>query len=119
MTAILVNNLLKEEDIARQHIPLDNSIFAELHQISETNLDKDLVNNLLFDIVTLGSCIGPHLSKYPQTNQDKVDLHTFPSGTTIVKAFIASNFTFYDNNKCIIKELNKASLNHASLVKIN
>jgi hypothetical protein len=30
MTAILVNNLLKEEDIVRQWSPLNNSIFAEL-----------------------------------------------------------------------------------------
>ncbi len=30
MTAILVNNLLKEEDIARQWSSLNNSIFAEL-----------------------------------------------------------------------------------------
>jgi hypothetical protein len=30
MTAILVNNLLKEDDIARQLRPLENSIFAKL-----------------------------------------------------------------------------------------
>ncbi len=30
MTAILLNNLLKEEDIARQCSPLNNSIFAKL-----------------------------------------------------------------------------------------
>jgi hypothetical protein len=30
MTVILINNILKEEDIARQLSPLDSSIFAEL-----------------------------------------------------------------------------------------
>jgi hypothetical protein len=30
MTAILINNLLKEEDIARQHSLLSNSIFDKL-----------------------------------------------------------------------------------------
>jgi hypothetical protein len=64
MTTILVNNLLKEEDIARQHIPLNNSIFAELQQMSETSHDKDSVDNLL-DIVALGCYIGPRLSKCP------------------------------------------------------
>ncbi len=29
MTAILLNNMLREEDIARQHAPLDNKNFAE------------------------------------------------------------------------------------------
>ncbi len=31
MTAILLNNMLREEDIARQCALLDNKIFAELH----------------------------------------------------------------------------------------
>jgi hypothetical protein len=31
MTAILLNNMLQEEHIARQHAPLDNKIFAKLH----------------------------------------------------------------------------------------
>ncbi len=31
MTAILLNNMLWEEDITRQHAPLDNKIFAKLH----------------------------------------------------------------------------------------
>jgi hypothetical protein len=30
MTAILLNNMLREEDIARQRAPLDNKIFAKL-----------------------------------------------------------------------------------------
>ncbi len=30
MTSILINNMLREEDIARQHAPLDNKIFAQL-----------------------------------------------------------------------------------------
>jgi hypothetical protein len=32
MTVILLNNMLWEEDIARQHALLDNEIFAELRQ---------------------------------------------------------------------------------------
>ncbi len=45
MTAILVNNLLKEEDIVRQWSPLNNSIFAELWQMSKTIRDKDSFHN--------------------------------------------------------------------------
>jgi hypothetical protein len=86
--------------------------------MSETCHDKDSVNNLLFDVVALGCYIGPCLSKYAQTSQDKVDLHTYPSGTTVMKAFVARNFIFYDNKKCISKVLNEASLNNAISVKI-
>jgi hypothetical protein len=30
MTSILINNMLRKEDLARQRAPLDNEIFAEL-----------------------------------------------------------------------------------------
>jgi hypothetical protein len=64
---------------------------------------KDSVSDLLFDVVALGRYIGPRLSEYTQTTQDKVDYHTYPSGTTVIKAFIANNFIFYNSRKHIIK----------------
>ena len=79
---------------------------------------KDSVNDLLFNVVALGCYIGPCLSEYAQTTQDKVDYHTYPSGTTVIKTFIANNFIFYDNRKCIIKESNKGSLHQACFAKI-
>jgi hypothetical protein len=68
--------------------------------------------------MALGCYIGPCLSEYAQTTQDKVNYHTYPSGTTIIKAFIANNFIFYNDRKRIIKELNKDSLQRACFVKI-
>jgi hypothetical protein len=46
--------------------------------------------------MALGRYIGPRLSKYVQTTQDKADHHTNPSGKMVIKAFIANNFIFYD-----------------------
>ncbi len=117
MTVILVNNMLKEEDIARQWSPLDNSIFAELQQMSKTIRDEDSVHNLLFEDMAFGRYIWPSLSKYAQTTQDKVDVHTYPSGTTVVKAFVANDFVFYDQKQRIIKKLCEASLNKAAWSK--
>ncbi len=70
---------------------------------------KDSVSDLLFNVVALGYILPP-LGKYAQTTQDKVDYHTYPSGTTVIKAFIANNFIFYNERKHIIKELNEDSL---------
>ncbi len=84
MTAILLNNMLREEDIARQCAPLDNKIFAKLRQTAIASKCKDSVSDLLFDIVALGCYIGPCLSKYAQTTQDKVDHHMYPSGKTFI-----------------------------------
>jgi hypothetical protein len=118
MTAILLNNMLQEEDIVRQHAPLNNEIFAKLHQTAIASKCEDSVSDLLFDAVALGRYIGPHLSEYAQTTQDKVDHHTYPSGKTVIKAFIANNFSFYDEKKRIVKNLNNDSLQRAHFVKI-
>jgi hypothetical protein len=79
---------------------------------------KDSVSDLLFDVMALGRYIGPCLSKYAQTTQDKVDHHTYPSGKTVIKAFITNNFIFYDEKKRVIKNLNNDSLQQACFVKI-
>jgi hypothetical protein len=79
---------------------------------------KDSVSDILFDVVALSRYIGPRLSEYAKTTQDKVDYHTYPSGTKVIKAYIANNFIFYKDRKHIIKELNKDSLQQASFVKI-
>jgi hypothetical protein len=118
MTAILLNNMLREKDIVRQRAPLDNEIFAKLRQRAIASKCKDSVSDLLFDAMALGCYIGPHLSEYAQTTQDKVDHLTYPSGKTVIKAFIANNFSFYDEKKCIVKNLNNDSLQRAHFVKI-
>jgi hypothetical protein len=64
---------------------------------------KDSVSDLLFDVLALGCYIGPCLSEYAQTTQDKVDHHTYPSGKTVIKAYIAKDFIFYDERKGIVK----------------
>jgi hypothetical protein len=79
---------------------------------------KDSVSDLLFDVVALGRYIGPCLSKYAQTTQDKVNRHTYPSGKMVIKAFIANNFIFYDEKKRVVKNLNNESLQQAHFVKI-
>jgi hypothetical protein len=106
--------MLREEDIARQGALLDNKIFAKLRQTAIASKCKDSVSDLLFDVVALGRYIGPRLSKYTQTTQDKVDHHTYPSGKMVIKAFIANDFIFYDEKKRIVKDLNKDSLQRVS-----
>jgi hypothetical protein len=110
--------MLREEDIARQCAPLDNKIFAELRRTAIASKCKDSVSDLLFDVVPLGCYIGPCLSEYTQTTQNKVDHHTYPSGKMVIRDFIANNFIFYNEKKRVIKDLNKDSLQQARFVKI-
>ncbi len=62
--------------------------------------------------------IGPCLSEYAQTTQDKVNHHTYPSGKTVIKAFITNTFIFYDEKKHVVKNLNNDYLQRACFVKI-
>jgi hypothetical protein len=117
MMAILLNNMLREEDITRQHALLDNKNFAEFRQTAIASKCKDSVSDLLFDVVAIGRYIGPCLSKYAQTTKHKVDHHTYPSGM-VIKAFIANEFIFYDEKKHVVKDLNNYSLQQACFAKI-
>ena len=96
----------------------DNEIFAELRRSATSSKNCDVVNNLLFHFVSLGRYIGPRLSEYAQTTQDKVNYHTYPSGTMVIKAFVASDFIFYDKKKHIVKISDEDSFQQVSLVKI-
>jgi hypothetical protein len=118
MTAILLKNMLREEDIARQRALLDSKNFVELCPTATASKFKDSVSDILFDVVALDCYIRPCLSEYAQTTQDKVNHHTYPSCKTVIKTFIANNFIFYNEKKRIIKELNKDSLQQARFVKM-
>ena len=78
----------------------------------------DSAHSLLFDIVALGHYIGPRLSKYAQTTQDKVNYHTYPSGHQVIKAFIDKDYVFYDSKKCILKDLTLGIIVKACTIQI-
>jgi hypothetical protein len=118
MPGIIINNLIKEETIASQRSPLDSAIFAELQRAASSSHSHDSDQDLLFDMLTLSRFIGPCVSKYAQTTQDKVDYHVYPSGTRVIKAFTANDFVFYDKSGHILKKINNSTLDLATSVQI-
>jgi hypothetical protein len=80
MAGIIINNLIKEKSVASQHSPLDSTVFAELQHAASSSHSCNSDQNLLFNILTLVRFIGPHVSEYAQTTQDKVDYQVYPSG---------------------------------------
>jgi len=95
--ATIISNLEKEEDIARQRSPLMSAICAELKHIADASHNNSL-ERLMFNITAFGRLPGTHVSEYAQTAQDKVDVHKYPSGKEVIKAFIAEDFEFFDKN---------------------
>ncbi len=118
VSGILINNLVKEEDIARQRSPLDSAIFAELLRKSNVSCSLDSEQRTLFDLIVLGPYIGPRVSKYAQTTDKNVDYHVYPSGKKVIKAFTANNFCFFDKNSQAITELSNDSINRVDRVRI-
>ncbi len=98
MAGILINNLIKNEDIARQRSPLDSNIFAKLLRKSNVSHLPNSKQRTLFDLVALSCYIGPCISKYAQTTDKNVYYHVYPSGKQVIKAFTANNFQFFDKN---------------------
>jgi hypothetical protein len=118
MPGIIINNLIKEETVASQRSPLDSAIFAELQRAASFSHSHDSDRNLLFDMLTLSRFIGPRVSEYAQTTQDKVDYHVYPSGTRVIKAFTANDFVFYDKNGHVLKKIDNSTVNSATSVQI-
>ena len=118
MAGILINNLIKEEDIARQHSPLDSNIYAEMLQRSNASLSLYSEQRTLFDVTTISRYLGPRVSKCAQTTDKNVDYHVYPSGRRVIKAFIANDFQFIDVTGQIITELSDASIDVVDRVHI-
>jgi hypothetical protein len=118
MAGIFINNLIKEETVARQHKPSDSTVFAELQRTASSSHSSDSDQNLLFDILTLAHFIGPRISEYSQTTQDKVNYQVYPSGTCIIKAFTANDFIFYDKNGHVLMKIDDSLLVLAASIQI-
>ena len=117
MPGIVINNLIKQEDVASQRAPLDNAIFAETNRAAKASHSLDSDRNLFFDILTFARYIGPRVSEYAQTTQERVDYHVYPNGTSVIKAFTANDFVFCDDKNNILSPIDESSLTLAASVK--
>jgi hypothetical protein len=118
MAGILINNLIKEEDIARQCSPLDSKIYAEMLRRSNVSRSLDSKQRTVFDANTISHYIGPCVSKLVQTKETNVDYHVYPSGRRVIKAFIENDFQLIDVDGQVITELSDASIEAVNRVCI-
>ncbi len=110
MAGVIINNIIKKENIAKQCAPLDSIIFAKIQQPAQNSNNLNSDRSLFADIVTLAQYIGPRVSKYAQTTQSKVDHHTYPSGRQVINAFTAEDFAFFDRSRCRLRTVHDSSL---------
>ncbi len=57
--------------------------------------------SITFHWLALARVSGFQVGEYAQTTQNKVDEHKYASGNKVVKAFISSDWKFYDVKGCL------------------
>ena len=93
--ARLYKNLQQEEDIAKRRAPLTEAIAAEIIKRGK-KADKLSKEALLKDITVISRKVGPRALEFAQVSPNKIELHTYPSGKTIIKALCADRFKAKD-----------------------
>ena len=101
MVAKTIANLKKEEDVAKQRSPLTAEIFVHLKKLADESF-RDSESNAVFDWFCVIRILGFRCAQYAQKTQTKVEIHKYPSGKQVVKAFVRADWTFYDKKGRII-----------------
>jgi hypothetical protein len=91
----------KEECIAWQRSPITREIYsALLDQASKSLVDS--AKTVVFDWFTLVQITGLRCAEYAQKTQTNVEEHEYVSGKRVVKAFVPSDWKFYNSKGRLI-----------------
>ena len=58
--------------------------------------DPNSATFVTFDWLALGRILGLRVAEYAQTNQSQVDAYEYASGNKVIKAFIPTNWSFFN-----------------------
>ena len=102
MCTRLIDALENEEVIAKQRNPITNEMFASMEKLARES-PKDSAISTIFDFFCLIRITGFRIAEYGQTTQTKVDMHEYPSGNSVVKAFLPTDWIFKNEKGCLVK----------------
>jgi hypothetical protein len=87
----------REENIARQRSPITREMFAALLELAK-KLPVDSIEAVVADWFILIRITGLRCAEYAQKTQSTFDEHDSPSGKRVIKAFISTDWKFYDSS---------------------
>lgn len=93
--------LEKEENVAKQRSPITKEMFARMISLGKAS-PVNSANAVLYDWFCVIRIGGFRCAEYAQSKQTLVDLHQYPSGRKVVKAFTAADWTFYAKDGSVI-----------------
>ncbi len=88
----------KKENIANQRNPITREMFAALLDLARRSESKDSIEAVVANWSTLIRITGLQCAEYAQKTQSAVDEHEYPSGSCITKAFVPTDWKFYDKD---------------------
>ncbi len=97
MTAKLIHARERKETIARRRSPLSKEMYVAKAKLASAS-DQDSAELVTFDWFNVIKYTGFRVALYAQTTQSKVDKFEYASGNKVVKAFVSSDWKFYDEN---------------------
>jgi hypothetical protein len=78
-------------------------MFAALKKLSNKS-DINSPENVVADWFTFIRVTGLQVAKYAQQTKSKKDLHKYPSGKRVTKAYLPTDWIFYDKNNRTIRK---------------
>ncbi len=100
---ILISGRDKEENIARQHIPITQEMFAALKKLGNKS-DIDSPETVVAGWFTFIRVTGLQVAEYKQQTESKIDVHKYPLSKQVTKVFLPTNWIFYDKNNRTIRK---------------
>ena len=76
-------------------------MFVEMANLT-CDSDSNSAISVTFDWLALGRILGFRVAEYAQTTQSQVDAYEYASGNKVIKAFIPSDWSFYDEKGRLI-----------------
>jgi hypothetical protein len=92
----------KEENIARQRSPITREMFAALLDLAKKST-ADSIEVVVADWFIFIRITGLRCAEYAQKTQSTIEEHEYPSGKRVIKAFIPTDWEFYDGSGSLIR----------------
>ncbi len=101
LTAKLIHAQERKETITRCRSPLSKEMYVVMAKFANAS-DQDSAELVTFDWFNIIKYARLRVAEYAQTTQSKVDEFKHASGNKVVKALVASDWKFYDENGCLM-----------------
>jgi len=101
MVTKIIHASEREETIARRQSPITIEMYVAMAKLAKESA-ADLAETVVFQFFNLVKVAGFRLAEYAQTTQMKVDEFEYASGNKVIKAFIPTDWKFYDGKGRLI-----------------